>query len=503
LAARDERGRLRGAARLDACGLLEEVGAPVPEPDRHRRARLLASAADEAPVRWPEDLGADLRAYQRAGAAWLIARRDARLGALLADDMGLGKTLQLLAALGPGRALVVCPTSVLHEWRDQLSRFRPALRVSTYHGASRSLDPEADVTLTSYALLRLDADALAAREWDAVVLDEAQAIKNPSSQISRAARRLSARWRVALSGTPVENRLDELWSQMAFLNPGLLGTRRDFEQRYSRPIAGGDREAADRLNRRLRPFVLRRTKAEVAPELPERTEVERRCELSEDERALYEGLRAATRSEVVRQLDRGASPLGALEALLRLRQAACHPGLLPGSEGHLTSAKTELLLELLETIVADGHRALVFSQWTGLLDLIEPPLRRAGHTWLRLDGSTTHREEVVGAFQDPAGPPLMLISLKAGGTGLNLTAADHVVLLDPWWNPAVEDQAADRAHRIGRTRPVMIHRLVAAGTVEERLVVLQREKRALAAAALEGAAGAAGITRDELLELLS
>jgi superfamily II DNA or RNA helicase len=503
LAARDGRGALRAAARVDACGWLEELGAPVPETDRSRRERLLSTIEGDERVPWPDDLQAHLRDYQRAGVAWLVTRRQARLGALLADDMGLGKTLQVLAALGGGPSLVVCPTSVLHEWRDQLRRFRPALKVATYHGPGRRLDPSADVTLTSYALLRLDVEALAAIEWDAVVLDEAQAIKNPDSRVSRAARRLEAPWRVTLTGTPVENRLEELWSQMDFLNPGLLGPRRDFERRYARPIAGGDQEVAARLHRRLRPFVLRRTKVEVVPELPERTEVERRCELGEQERELYESVRAATRDEVVRQLDRGASPLGALEALLRLRQAACHPGLLPGGRRPATSAKLELLLELLDTIVADGHRALVFSQWTRLLDLLEPPLREAGHSWLRLDGSTTDREGVVDGFQDPQGPPLLLISLKAGGTGLNLTAADHVVLLDPWWNPAVEDQAADRAHRIGRTHPVLIHRLVAAGTVEERLLALQQEKRALAASALEGTAAAAALTRDELIDLLS
>jgi superfamily II DNA or RNA helicase len=508
LAGRDEGGRLRGAARVDACGLLEEIGAPVPEGDRERRARLIdatgPTGAAEAELHG--DLRATLRAYQRDGVRWLTTLRRARLGALLADDMGLGKTLQVIASLPEGaRSLVVCPTSVIHEWREQIARFRPALGVATHHGPDRRLMPGADVTLTSYALLRIDVEALAAVEWDALVVDEAQAVKNPDSQVARAARRVPARWKVALTGTPVENRLEDVWSQMAVLNPGLLGSRRDFERRYARPISRGDEQAAARLSARLRPFVLRRTKDQVAPELPERTEVVRRCVLSEEEREIYQGLRAATRAEVVRQLDGGASALGALEALLRLRQAACHPGLLPGERWTeaSTSAKVDELLGLLDTVAADGHRALVFSQWTRLLDLIEPPMHRAGHTWLRLDGSTPDREDVVARFQDPAGPPFLLISLKAGGTGLNLTAADHVVLLDPWWNPAVEDQAADRAHRIGRTRPVIVHRLVASETVEERLLALQQEKRAVAAAALEGAAGAASLTREDLLSLLA
>lgn len=537
LASRDRDGRLRGAARIDATGLLEELGAAIPESERERRERLLAVVADVSdPVRAaagadgaadaacrdgepvPTDLRAELRGYQRVGVSWLGLLRRARVGALLADDMGLGKTLQVIAALpADARTLVVCPTSVLHEWREQLARFRPRLRVATYHGPQRRLQSNAQVTLTSHALLRIDASTLASVEWDALVLDEAQAIKNPDSQVARAARNLRAGWRVALTGTPVENRLEELWSQMALLNPGLLGSRRDFERRYSRPIAQGDAETAERLRRRLRPFVLRRTKAEVTPELPARTEVVRRCELSEAERELYETVRAATRNDVVQALERGASPLSALEALLRLRQAACHPHLVPGatlerqraaggpakSSSPAGSAKLSLLSELAETIVADGHRALVFSQWTSLLDLVEPLLESAGHAWLRLDGSTSNREEVVARFQDPDGPPLMLISLKAGGTGLNLTAADHVILLDPWWNPAVEDQAADRAHRIGRTRPVMIHRLVAAETVEDRLLALQQEKRALAATPFEGTGGGAALTREDLLALLS
>jgi superfamily II DNA or RNA helicase len=508
LAGRDDSGRLKGAARVDACGLLDEIGAAVPEGDRERRARLFDATgpAEAAETDLPRDLRATLRGYQRDGVRWLTTLRRARLGALLADDMGLGKTLQVIASLPESaRCLVACPTSVIHEWREQIARFRPGASVATYHGPDRHLASGANVTLTSYALLRIDAEALAAVEWDVLVLDEAQAVKNPESQVARAARRLPASWKVALTGTPMENRLEDLWSQMAVLNPGLLGSRRDFERRYARPISNGDEQAAARLNARLRPFVLRRTKSQVAPELPERTEVVRRCVLSDEEREIYEGLRAATRNEVVRQLDGGASALGALEALLRLRQAACHPALLPGERWveASTSSKVDELLGLLDTVAADGHRALIFSQWTTLLDLIEPPLRRAGHTWLRLDGSTADREDVVSRFQDPQGPPFLLISLKAGGTGLNLTAADHVVLLDPWWNPAVEDQAADRAHRIGRTRPVIVHRLVASETVEERLLALQQEKRAVASAALGGAAGAASLTREDLLSLLS
>ena len=448
----------------------------------------------------PADLTATLRSYQRQGVDWLCFLRGMGLGALLADDMGLGKTLQALCAIR-GRTLVVAPTSVLQNWAEEIARFRPALRVELHHGPKRSLSAEANVTLTTYAILRLDAELLAAQAWDTVVLDEAQNIKNPDSQMARAAHRLKAGLRIILSGTPVENRLDELWSQFHFLNRGLLGTRADFADRYARPIADGKEGAAARLRERIRPFVLRRLKREVAPELPPRTEIVLHCELSESERAVYDAVQAATLSDVVERLAAGGGVLEALEALLRLRQAACHPALVPGQRAE-SSAKTELLLETLEEVVAEGHKALVFSQWTSLLDLVEPHLREANIGFTRLDGSTRDRGAVVDSFQSTEGPPVMLISLKAGGTGLNLTAADHVFLLDPWWNPAVEDQAADRAHRIGQERPVLVHRLVANDTVEERILALQDQKRRLAAAALGDAAQAAALTRDDLLNLL-
>jgi SNF2 family DNA or RNA helicase len=286
------------------------------------------------------------------------------------------------------------------------------------------------------------------------------------------------------------------------LNPGLLGGRQDFQERYARPISEGDTRAVDRLRGRLRPFLLRRLKREVARDLPPRTEVVLRCILGDRERELYDAIRAATQRDVLERLQAGGNVLAALEALLRLRQACCHPSLLPGQHAE-QSSKLELLLRTLEEAVAEGHKALVFSQWTSLLDLAEPVLQRAGLPFCRLDGSTRDRASVVDQFQDPSGPPLMLISLKAGGTGLNLTAADHVFLLDPWWNPAVEDQAADRAHRIGQDRPVLVQRLVAADTVEERMLELQDKKRLLASAATGDARGGGGITRDDLLALLS
>jgi hypothetical protein len=494
-------GSVPRAALPDLARLAAALDAPPPPALDGLRALVdgftaLPSAA------LPADLRADLRHYQHAGVDWLCFLRDAGLGALLADDMGLGKTLQVLCALpAAGRSLVVCPTSVLQNWADETRRFRPALSVSAYHGPARRLDPGAAVTLTSYALLRLDAEALGVVAWDAVVLDESQAIKNPDSQVARAAFGLRAGWRVAVTGTPVENRLEELWSQMHFANPGLLGSLGSFQQRWARPIATGEPEVAEALRRRLRPFVLRRTKAEVTPELPPRIERVLRCELDREERAVYDAILAATRDDVVQRLAAGANPLAVLEALLRLRQAACHRDLVPGQTAD-RSSKLELLIEELATAVAEGHKALVFSQWTGLLDRVEPALRAAGIPWTRLDGSTRDRAGVVASFQDAAGPPVLLISLRAGGTGLNLTAADHVFLLDPWWNPAVEDQAADRAHRIGQTRPVEIHRLVAADTVEERVLALQARKRAAAEAALGEAGAAAALTREDLMALL-
>jgi len=500
LAARAANGSLPRYALPELARLCDALEQPRPAGFTSLQALLEDfHGLPEAPL--SEGVQAILRPYQRLGVNWLAFVRQGGLGALLADDMGLGKTLQTLCVL-QGRTLVVAPTSVLHHWADELCRFRPDLRVSMYHGPQRELTATADVTLTTYAILRLDADTLAQTTWDTVVLDEAQAIKNPDSQVARAAYGLQANFRLALTGTPVENRLDELWSQLHFLNRGLLGGRQAFQEHYERPIAAGQPGVAAHLREKIQPFVLRRRKREVAPELPPRTDVVLHCVLSDSERVVYDTVRAATLTNVVALLDAGGSVLAALEALLRLRQACCHPGLLPGHTAS-TSTKVALLLERLEEAVADGHKALVFSQWTTLLDRIEPHLRAAGMAFTRLDGTTRDRARVVHSFQDEAGPPIMLVSLRAGGTGLNLTAADHIFLLDPWWNPAVEDQAADRAHRLGQTRPVLVYRVVAQDTVEERILALQEKKRTLAEAALEGADRAAAITREELLTLLA
>jgi hypothetical protein len=372
-------------------------GSEAAAPPGFERLRALVESFEALPrAALPQGLRAELRSYQRRGIDWLAFHREAELGALLADDMGLGKTLQALCVLR-GRTLVVCPTSVLVSWREQIDRFRPGLRVCVYHGPRRKLDVDAELTLTTYALLRVDEEILTAPMWDTLVLDEAQAIKNAASQVARAAYRLRGRFRIILTGTPVENRLEELWSHFHFLNRGLLGPQQEFAERVAKPVAAGDADALAHLRQRIRPFLLRRLKSEVARELPPRTEVTLHCELSEDERAVYDAIRAATRQSVVDRLESGGNVLAALEALLRLRQASCHSALVPGQSAE-SSAKVDLLLEELECAVAEGHRALVFSQWTQLLDLVEPHLERAG---IRLHARPGRRG---GALPGPRGP---------------------------------------------------------------------------------------------------
>lgn len=452
----------------------------------------------------PAELNADLRSYQHTGFRWLSFLRDLGLGACLADDMGLGKTVQAITTLldthRPGGvphegspSLVVAPTSVVHNWAEELRKFAPVLRVAIHHGPDRAPEkwPDVDIVITSYALLRLDADAFKSQPWRIAILDEAQHIKNPDSLVARTARALPTEHRVALTGTPLENHLIELWSVFEFLMPGFFGSRAAFIRRYAQPIQR-DREigALRALRRRLGPFVLRRHKSEVARELPPRQEQVLYCELGPDQRALYERVKATYRDAVLGRVDRdglGAATLSVLEALMRLRQACCDPGLLPFPEAAEVkgSAKRDLLLETLEEVVETGHRALIFSQWPSLLKRVRRYTDVRGWQSLYLDGSTIKRHELVDKWNDPEGPPLFFISLKAGGSGLNLTGADHVIHLDPWWNPAVEDQATDRAHRIGQTRPVVAYKLVARDTVEEKILELQARKRALFEATVE------------------
>jgi SNF2 family DNA or RNA helicase len=447
----------------------------------------------------PSDLNASLRNYQRVGVNWINFLHENDLGALLADDMGLGKTLQALCVVGKG-ALVVAPTSVLASWQQQIAKFRPGLSFNLYHGPKRELRDDADVTVTSYAILRMEIELLANRQWTLVVLDEAQTIRNPASQVAKAAYRLKAQRRICMSGTPVENSLDDLWSQFRFLNPGLLGSYSEFQDRFVDPIREGASECGIELRRRVMPFMMRRHKRDVATELPPKTEVVLHCELSNSERIVYQAVLGSLKKELLEKIESGAGILSALEVLLRLRQACCHLSLVPGHSAS-SSSKVDLLLEALRASVAQGHRALVFSQWTSLLDLIEPHLSQSKISFCRIDGSTEGRGEIVDLFQSDCGPNVMLLSLKAGGLGLTLTAADHVYIVDPWWNPAAEEQAADRAYRIGQRNSVIVHRLVAKDTIEERILAIQDEKRKLLNMAI-GEGGTLTLSRGEILGLL-
>ena len=443
----------------------------------------------------PEGFRGELRGYQREGLGWLRSVDRAGLGGLLADDMGLGKTVQVLAHLAGRRgrtSLVVAPRSLVFNWKREAARFAPELRVLDHTGPERR-PPGAhfaahDLVLTTYGTLRRDGDALAGVAFDYVVLDEAQAIKNDTSETSRAARRLRADRRLALSGTPVENHLGELWSIVEFLNPGLLGKAAAWKAAAD---AGPSPDAVALLGRALRPFMLRRTKAEVAPDLPARLEETWVCELDGPERALYEELRARFRAELLGKVRAdemrvGRSQARVLEALLRLRQAACHPGLIDPKRRGERSAKLDALVPKLVTLRDNRQKALVFSQFRTLLEIARPQLEAEGVACAQLDGTTRDREAVVARFQEDPACNVLLVSLKAGGVGINLTAAEYVFLLDPWWNPAAEAQAIDRAHRIGQTKPVFAYRLIARDTVEERIADLQQRKRALAESVIRG-----------------
>lgn len=463
------------------------------------RLETLQQAHDYSPA-VPRSLQAELRDYQVEGFQWLARHARMGTGACLADDMGLGKTLQALALMlhhrSDGAHLVVCPLSVMNQWAREMERFAPSLRPLFYEGKDRDLKglKAGDVVLCSYAILQRDATDLSKRQWAVAVLDEAQAIKNPDSQTARAAFQLKARVRLATTGTPIENRLSELWSLFAFLNPGLLGTLTTFRRRFE----STDGKPRARLRALVSPFILRRLKSQVLSELPPRTELSLTVPLSPPERQLYEHLR----SQAQATMEQGEA-LELLAHLTRLRQACCHPRLLASQDSSLTSSKLEALLVLLDELRQGRHRALVFSQFTRFLDLVEEQLQAQDWEFLRLDGSTSveERRRRVDAFQEGQGD-VFLISLKAGGSGLNLTGADYVVHLDPWWNPAVEDQASDRAHRIGQHRPVTVYRLIAENTIEEKVVQLHGHKRDLAQSVLEGQQQAASLPLEELKELL-
>ena len=452
-----------------------------------------------------------LRPYQKLGVYWLSFLAGQGWGGVLADEMGLGKTLQMLAYLerAGGRSLVVCPSSLVVNWQRESARFVPGLRVLVLTGRERheafSELENADLVITTYGLLRRDVDRLRGVGFDTLVLDEAQHIKNPDSQNAQSACGIRARQRFVLTGTPVENSVRDLWSIMNFLMPGLLGSRQDFRERYELPIQthpGGAEQ--ERLLARLRPFILRRKKSQVARELPEKIEQVTYCELGARQREVYAGLLAATRvqvAELAGEKEKGRSRVLMLTALLRLRQACCDLRLMGMEEAD--SSKLELLMELLEQAVDGGHRVLVFSQFAGMLRLIRERVAEAGMESCYLDGSTRDRQSEVDRFQTGA-VPVFLISLKAGGVGLNLTAADTVIHFDPWWNPAVEAQATDRAHRIGQQNVVTSYKLIVRDTVEEKILALQSKKRGLMEAAVDSEQPLMeGLSGDEIAELLA
>jgi superfamily II DNA or RNA helicase len=507
-----------------------------------------AALTPPAELTLPGNLGAQLRPYQRAGVNWLQLLGANGLGGILADEMGLGKTVQALAWLaarandptltltlslpeGRGKppqdpfspflgekvrmrgrgttnkpSLVVCPTSLVTNWQAEAAHFTPGVKTLLLHGSDRQRRfaevAGHDLIITSYALLRRDIEQYARWELDTVILDEAQHIKNRFSQVAQATKSLKAKNRFVLTGTPMENSLDELWSIFDFLMPGYLGPAKEFKDRYETPITTlNDAAALRRLRQRLRPFVLRRTKAEVAPELPAKIEQVAFCEMTAEQQSVYQTILDQGRREIFNEADQAKQRMTMLTTLLRLRQAACHLGLLPGENQWIEpSAKVDLCMELIDEAISGGHRVLVFSQFTTLLQLIAATLPTP---YCYLDGSTVNRAGEVRRFQQSPDIPVFLISLKAGGTGLNLTGADTVIHVDPWWNPAIEEQATARAHRIGQSKIVTSYKLIAQGTVEEKIVRLQEKKKELIANTLAtDEAFTQSLTWDELQGLL-
>ncbi len=473
--------------------LSEADSAEVDEEFERQRSRLKDFAQIESkPL--PDGLCGELRHYQKAGYDWLHFLHEFEFGGCLADDMGIGKTVQALTLLQSLREsghaksadLIVMPRSLLTNWEREAARFAPSLKVHMYANLDRIRDVSEferyDLVLTTYGLMRRDIDILSKYRFHFVVLDESQAVKNPLCQTARAARMLECDHRLVLTGTPVENSTTELWSQFAFLNPGMLGSLDYFKREFVNPIERHqDDETARCLRSLVYPFILRRTKSQVAPELPARTERIVYCDMDPVQQRTYDRRRDEYRALLLGMIDSGGmnnARMKILEGLLRLRQICDHP-VLADKSYRGESAKIEVLMETLETLRAENHKALVFSQFTQMLKLIRNDLDMRGIPYLYLDGKTKDRQALVDRFQQDAEIPFFLISLKAGGVGLNLTAADYVIHVDPWWNPAVEAQASDRTHRIGQENPVFIHKLIARGTVEQKMIELQDRKRDL------------------------
>ncbi|GIJ68103.1 DEAD/DEAH box helicase [Virgisporangium ochraceum] len=522
--ARGGSGEMTAGEAMRLTRLFPETDLPLPVSSVDGEGWLADLLTGRAPgtlelVDPPPSFTGDLRPYQRAGLSWLAFLDTLGLGALLADDMGLGKTVQVLALEALRRhgerrpsTLIVCPLSVLGNWRREIGRFTPSLTVSVHHGATRTPHPRTDLVLTTYQVAARDADVLAATEWDRIVLDEAQHVKNATGMTARALRRIPARHRVALTGTPVENRLTELWSIADFLNPGILGEASIFRARYSVPVERfADADAAARLRRATRPFLLRRVKTDkdVIADLPRKLERRQWCTLTTEQASLYQAV-VNELLQKMRERNAGARHKGlVLSAITKLKQVCNHPAHLLGDGTPLAgrSGKLDRLEEILGNALADGDRALVFTQYARFGAMLAPYLTgRLGLPVPFLHGGLARgaRETLVRGFQALDGPGVMLLSVKAGGTGLNLTAANHVVHLDRWWNPAVESQATDRAYRIGQDRDVQVHTFVCIGTVEERIDTVMSEKRAMAGLAVGSEHGwLAGLSTEDIADMVA
>ncbi len=518
--ARGKDGKLH-LDKLRAAQLATLDGLPIRAPAELDALReRLAGFTEMSFVQPPAGLRADLRPYQHEGLSWLQFLREFSLHGVLADDMGLGKTLQTLAHLltekEAGRmdrpTLIIAPTSVIRNWAREAAKFTPALSVLLLHGDDRHADyyriSKHDLVITSFPLLVRDAEMLRKTEWHIVVLDEAQNIKNPKSKAAQVCASLKSRHRLCLTGTPIENHLGELWSLFHFLMPGLLGDSDGFRSYYRTPIErDADTERQQELSRRLQPLLLRRTKSAVAKDLPPKTEILHTIELDKSQTDLYETIRAAMDARVRDAISNQGverSQIIMLDALLKLRQVCCHPQLLKidAAQKIETSAKTAYLMEeMLPELLDEGHRVLIFSQFTEMLGIIEGELKKAAISYVKLTGDTKDRETPIMRFQKGE-VPVFLISLKAGGSGLNLTTADTVIHYDPWWNPAAEAQASDRAHRIGQTKPVFIHKLICQGTIEERIVEMQKTKAALIEGLLTGRTEKLRLTSEDIQRLL-
>ncbi|WP_315799113.1 DEAD/DEAH box helicase [Bradyrhizobium sp. SZCCHNRI3043] len=515
----DASGKLK-LSRAQLVPLLAHDPGAFKGPDDLRRLADLVRQHRPDELKLPAGFTATLRPYQRQGVAWLDLLRQANLGGVLADDMGLGKTVQVLALLALEKArgalarpvLIVAPTSLMTNWFNEASKFVPDLKVLVFHGAARkeliAQISEHDVVLTTYPLIARDHELILGRDWHMAILDEAQTIKNPNAATTRWLNAIKASHRFCLTGTPMENHLGELWSIMSFVNPGYLGDKTAFTRNWRTPIEKeGNAMRAAALTRRVKPFLLRRTKEEVASELPAKVDIVETVAIDGKQRDLYDSIRAAMAKKVRKALDeRGLarSHIVVLEALLRLRQVCCDPRLVKlDDKVERPSAKLDRLIEMVEELLSEGRKIIIFSQFTSMLSLIEERFEAADIAYELLTGDTRDRKRPIEAFQR-GDSPVFLISLKAGGVGLNLTAADTVIIYDPWWNPAVEAQAIDRAHRIGQDKKVFVYRLVTAGTIEEKIGELKLRKQALADSLFdrEGNIGKA-LTEEDIAALLS